>query len=158
MNDPSRSPRSSVEAFEVVVFDFDGVCTPTSGEFIASSRALAPLRPMLSSVIAALRALGSKVALLSNEFDRQWISDIADFPDFDHVFVGSDNRIFKPDRRAFQRVLLAVGCDPQGCLVIDDDDTNCHVAQSIGCHAICFDPTDVVASWAAVLEARQTTG
>ena len=97
------------------------------------------------------------MVLLSNEFDRQWVTEIDGFPDFDHVFVGSDNRVFKPDRRAFQRVLLAVGCEADACLVIDDDETNCRVARSLGCHAIRFDSTDVDATWSAILSARPRT-
>jgi len=153
VNGAKGSARSRARGFDVVVFDFDGVCTPSPGEFIASRNELATLRPTLAPVIAQLRDRGSQIALLSNEFDRAWMSDIEEFPEFDHVFVGSDNRIFKPDRRAFQRVLYAVGCDANGCLVIDDDETNCRVARSIGCHAIQFDPDDVTASWAAALAA-----
>ena len=139
--------------FKVVVLDFDGVCTPTSGELIAAGGLLATLRPGLESVIAVLRERGSRIALLSNEFDRRWMVDIDGFPQFDYVFVGSDNQIFKPDRRAFQRVLLAAGCDPRECLVVDDDETNCRVARALGCPAIRFDPSDVVASWASIVTA-----
>lgn len=157
MNDAKGSGRSGVRSFDVVVFDFDGVCTPSPGEFIASPTELATLRPTLAAVIAQLRDRGAQIALLSNEFDRAWMSDIGQFPTFDHVFVGSDNRIFKPDRRAFQRVLHAVGCDAGRCLVIDDDEANCRVARSIGCHAVHFDPADVTASWATALNASPAT-
>lgn len=141
-------------SFDVVVFDFDGVCTPSTSEFIANPTDLATLRPELSSTIEQFRSRGSQIALSSNEFDRQWITDIAGFPDFDHIFLGSDNRIFKPDRRAFQRVLLSVGCEASRCLVIDDDENNCQAARSIGCRAVHFDPADVAASWRAALGAR----
>ena len=46
---------------------------------------------------------------------------------------------------------------PNVCLVIDDDETNCRVARSIGCHAVRFDPADVTASWATVLDATPAT-
>jgi len=141
--------------FDVVVFDYDGVCTPSSGEFIASrAMPLAPLRPLLSPVVAELRGRGSTIVLLSNEFDRDWIEQIDGFPEFDHVLVGSDNRIFKPDRRAFQRVLHATECEAARCLVIDDDEANVRVARSIGCEAVHFDPADVESSWTAVLNAQ----
>ena len=134
-----------------MVLDFDGVCTPTAGEFIAAERPLAMLRPELESVVTTLRRRGSEIALLSNDFDRRWMVDLPDFPRFEHVFVGSDNQIYKPDRRAFQRVLLAIGCEPNECLVVDDDQTNCRVARSIGCRSVHFDPLDVSVSWGAVL-------
>ncbi len=136
--------------------DFEGVCTPSSNELIANPGGLEALRSELPSVIARFRDRGTQIALFSNEFDRCWIDEIEGFPAFDHIFVGSDNRIFKPDRRAFQRVLLTVGCDAHLCLVVDDDETNCRVARSIGCQAIHFDPADVASSWAAVLDARPT--
>ena len=153
MNVPSGMAPSDITTFRVIVLDFDGVCTPTAGEFIEADGPLGTLRPGLESVIDTLRGRGSAIALLSNDFDRQWMVEINGFPQFDHVFVGSDNQIFKPDRRAFQRVLLTVGCDPNDCLVVDDDETNCRVARSIGCRTVRFDPKDVSTSWAAVLSA-----
>ncbi len=141
-------------AFDVVVFDYDGVCTPSSGEFIASETTPLPsLRPRLSSVITELRDRGATIVLLSNEFDRQWIAQTEGFPEFDHVLVGSDNKVFKPDRRAFQRVLHVTGCEAENCLVIDDDETNIRVARSLGCPSVLFDATNVESSWAAVLTA-----
>ncbi len=140
--------------FDAVVFDYDGVCTPSSSEFIASQLTeLAPLRPELAVVVAELRRRGATVVLLSNEFDREWITLIDGFPEFDHVLVGSDNGIYKPDRRAFQRALHVTNCAPANCLVIDDNDDNCRVAESIGCQAVRFDPNDVGGSGAAVLRA-----
>ncbi len=150
--------------FDVVVMDFDGVCTPSSQEFIADPVGLGPLRAGLSTVVAAMRDHGLQVVLLSNEFDRAWADEIDGFPHFDHIAVGSDNKIFKPDRRAFQRALHLTRCRPEASLVIDDDPTNCRVARSIGCHAIEFDTTDVAGSWATVMatlglpnEAMRTT-
>lgn len=145
------APRGERPAFEVVVFDYEGVCTPSAREYIGDeARRLPPLRPELSSVIAELRGRGTSTALLSNEFDRAWASQIDGLSDFDHIFVGSDNRIFKPDRRAFERVLYVVGCAPEQCLFVDDDEVNVRVARSIGCDAVHFDTSDVAASWAAV--------
>lgn len=140
-----------------MVLDYDGVCTPSFRELVAEAGSvLAPLRSELSGVIDELRARGSQVALLSNEFDREWCADIEGFPAFDHIFVGSDNRIFKPDRRAFQRVLHVAKVQPAHCLVVDDNEDNCRVARSIGCAVVHFDPTDAAASWEAVLQSRPT--
>jgi len=144
--------------FDVVVFDYEGVCTPSSREFIEHERGeLRPLRPELCGVIEELRIRGAALVLLSNEFDREWVAAIEDFPHFDHILVGSDNRIFKPDRRAFQRVLHVLGCQPTACLMVDDDETNVRVARSIGCEAIQFDTEDIAGSWAKILDARPGT-
>lgn len=151
--DPDATQRVP-DGFDVVVFDYSGVCTPSASEFIATnSPAVAPLRPRLASIITEFRERGSTIVLLSNEFDREWIRLIDDFPEFDHVLVGSDNRVFKPDRRAFQRVLHVTQCEPHRCLVIDDDIDNCRVAESIGCHSVRFDPSDVSTSWTDALSA-----
>ena len=142
------------EPFDLVVFDYDGVCTPSAREFIeAGDVALDPIRPGLDGVIAAFRERGAAIALVSNEFDRSWMSMIDGFPEFDHVIVGSDNRIFKPDRRIFQRALRAAETVPNRCLVIDDDELNVRAARSVGCHAVEFDPDDAAGSWRRVLDA-----
>ncbi len=149
--DVTAEPEPRLErGLDVVVFDFAGVCTPSPEEFTSGRSTLGPLRSGVAEIVAAVRRHGPQVVLLSNEFDRGWVEEIPGFPQFDHIAVGSDNSIYKPDRRAFQRVLHVVGSRPERCLVIDDDPTNCRVARSIGCRAIEFDTTDVTASWAAV--------
>ncbi|MGH1494031.1 MAG: HAD family hydrolase [Acidimicrobiales bacterium] len=138
----------------VVVFDFDGVCTPSHHEFITdASGALAPLRPGLAGVVNEIKARGLVTVLLSNEFDRSWVSTIEDFPAFDHVLLGTDNGICKPDRRAFQRVGLVTGHRAEECLVIDDDETNLSSAVSIGCRGVLFDDENPAGSWERVLTA-----
>ena len=155
MTDPLRHDEvRGGPAIEVVVLDFDGVCTPSHREYASSTGSPAgPLRPELSGVVDELRAHGCTVVLLSNEFDRAWLSTTIGIPSFDHVFVGSDNGIAKPDRRAFQRVLLVADCAPGQCLVVDDDELNVHSARSIGCAGIVFDTSDPAASWARVTTA-----
>lgn len=140
------------EQIRLVVLDFDGVCTPSAGEFIGSDTALPTIRPGLGSVVAKLRTRGASIVLLSNEFDRAWLSEIDGLPEFDNVFVGSDNNIFKPDRRAFQRALYVTENEPAQCLVVDDDLTNVTVAASIGCRAVHFDTTAVQRSWRTILD------
>lgn len=135
----------------VVVFDYDGVCTPSHQEFL--SGAVDPVRPELSAVVTELRERGCAIVLLSNEFDRAWLSSTDGMPTFDHVFVGSDNGICKPDRRAFQRALLATDCPAGACLVVDDDETNVVSARSIGCQGVVFDTSDTPSSWRRVLAA-----
>ncbi len=140
------------ERIRLVVLDFDGVCTPSAGEFIGSETALPTIRPELGSVVRELRARETDIVLLSNEFDRAWISEIDGLPEFDHILVGSDNNIFKPDRRAFQRALYVTETEPARCLVVDDDLANVTVAASIGCQAVHFDTTEVERSWRTLLD------
>ncbi len=149
-SDPSRY----ASEIRVVVFDFNGVCTPSHGEFLAESgSSLGPLRSGLAGVIGQIRKLKLVTVLLSNEFDREWLSTIEGIPAFDHVLVGTDNGICKPDRRAFQRVALVTGHRPEACLVIEDDETNLASAESIGCRGVLFDVGDAAGSWTRVLAA-----
>lgn len=138
-------------AIHVVVLDYEGVCTPSHREFMSGP--LDPLRPELIEVVSELRERGCSVVLLSNEFDRAWLSSIDGMPRFDHVLVGSDNGICKPDRRAFQRALLVSDCPAGACLVVDDDETNVMSARSIGCQGVLFDTSDAPSSWRRVLAA-----
>ncbi len=142
-----------VPEIKVVVFDFNGVCTPSHHEFMSDDAGpIALLRPGLAAVIDEVQRRGLMSVLSSSEFDREWLSTIEGFPVFDHVLLGTDNGICKPDRRAFQRVALVTGYSPDECLIVDDDETNLTSAQSIGYKGVLFDTADPAGSWERVLE------
>jgi FMN phosphatase YigB (HAD superfamily) len=138
-----------VGAFDLLILDFEGVCTPTVSQRIADPDL--PLEHAAAQrVVERARSAGLTVVILSNEIDPGWIATHPVLADADHIVNCADNRIFKPDRRAFQRCLLLSGATAERTLVVDDDPDNVTVAASLGMTALRFDPDDVSGSWAAV--------
>lgn len=136
-------------AFDLLILDFEGVCTPTVSQRIAD-----PELPMEHSAaqptVERARAAGLTVVILSNEIDPGWTATHPVLGEADHIVNCADNGIFKPDRRAFQRCLLLSGANAERTLVVDDDPDNVTVAASLGMTALRFDPDDVSGSWVAV--------
>ncbi len=127
---------------ELLVLDFDGVCTYSAAELIGrgAARTLADaVRPEVEDLVQAIRRGGVAVAVLSNELSQDWIADVPLLAAVDHVVCCSDNGIFKPDRRAFQRCVLLAGVSPESTAVVDDSRDNVTVAGSLGMTAILFD-------------------
>ncbi len=138
--------------FDLLVVDFGGVCTPTHEEFLAGSRPPASIRPGAVAVVSAARDLGMIVAVLSNELDPAWAADMPLLRMMDHVVSCTDNGILKPDRRAYERVLLLTGASAQRTLFVDDDPDNVVAAAAVGLQTIRFDPNAPDASWDAVAD------
>jgi putative hydrolase of the HAD superfamily len=57
---------------------------------------------------------------------------------FKEVFVSSELGIAKPDPRAFQHVLDAMGYTSDEAIMIDDSPTNIETAQQMGIHGVLF--------------------
>ena len=127
-------------AVGLLVLDFAGVCTPTSTELLdGDATAAIPIRPGIVELVASARDLGVTTAILSNEISISWKLAEDLFSMVDHVVSCADNRIFKPDRRAFQRCLYVTGHAAEETLVVDDEADNITVAASLGMHTILFD-------------------
>ncbi len=126
---------------ELLVLDFDGVCTFSASELVdrAGVTLAATVRPQAEEVVTLAQERGVAVAILSNELSRGWIDDVPLLGAVDHVVCCSDNGIYKPDRRAFQRCALLAGVLPEQTLVVDDHPDNVTVAASLGMEAILFD-------------------
>ncbi len=141
-------------SIRLLILDFDGVCTPSAAEHGCDEvvRELAT-RPEADDVVADAQRRGIVVAVLSNELDPAWIDELELLQTVDHVVNCADNRVFKPDRRAFQRCTLLTGARADETLVVDDQPDNVAVAQSLGMMAVLFDPSDAATSWAAVAAA-----
>ena len=140
---------------ELLILDFAGVCTPSASELITSGSdtSAISIRPECEAVVSAAQAAGITVAILSNEISRDWADDVPLLSTVDHVVACSDNNIFKPDRRAFQRCLLLTGAEAERTLVVDDSSDNITVASSLGMQTVLFDASDPTASWQEVRDA-----
>ena len=128
---------------ELLILDFAGVCTPAPNELLdASPTGPVPIRPGIIDLVSSASGRGVIVVVLSNEISTEWVLDEDLFGSVDHVVSCADNKIWKPDRRAFQRCLLLTGKRAEQTLVVDDEDDNIVVARSIGMHALHFDVGD----------------
>ncbi len=125
--------------YELLVLDVGGVCIDEEGA----------TDPTVAGVIDAAKERGLTVAVLSNELDNATIATHPLLQRVDHV-VSCNRGIQKPDRRAFQRVLLLTGIDADRTLVVDDAGDNVRGAQAAGTTALHFDVDDRAASWATV--------
>ncbi len=128
--------------FDLLVLDFGGVCVDADG---ASD-------PAAVDLIDAAHGRGMAVAVLSNELDPATVASHPVLRVVDHV-VTCNTGIQKPDRRAFQRVLLLTGIEAGRTLVVDDSPDNVRGAEAAGTTALRFDPADRAGSWAVVREA-----
>lgn len=142
---------SSDRTFDLLVLDYGGVCTLSHAEFLDhASFDTAGDRPRSLAAIADAQAAGVTVVVLSNEIDQSWITNSKVLSQVDHVMACADNRIFKPDRRAFQRAALITGCAAERTLVVDDEIDNVRGAQAAGMSALLFDTANPEDSWEAV--------
>lgn len=142
-------------AVELLILDFAGVCTPSvSARISAGGRAASEIsvRDGCEELVRSAQRSGVVVVILSNEISLDWIDTMPLLGIVDHVVACSDNKIFKPDRRAFQRCLLLTGVDADHTLVVDDESDNIAVADSLGMHTVLFDEADPARSWTQVAD------
>ncbi len=125
---------------ELLVLDFHGVCfEPRTGE----------IDPTAAQLTADAEAGGIATAVLSNELDDRTIASTPLLQQVAHV-VSCTTGIQKPDRRAFQRVMLLASADAARTVVVDDAPENVRGAEAAGATAIWFDRTDRAGSWTRV--------
>ncbi len=135
---------------ELVILDFEGVCTPSHAELLDQGVATLaiPVRPECEELVSDLANAGIATAVLSNEISAEWVDRVPLLAQVDHVINCADNKIYKPDRRAFQRCCLVAGVAAEATLVIDDGVDNVLVARTLGMAAELFDPSEPQRSWA----------
>ncbi len=137
----------------LLVLDFAGVCTPALAELSTGDPSgPIPIRDDIWTLIEEAKDRQVTIAILSNEISTDWELSHDLFSAADHVIACSDNQIFKPDRRAFQRCLLLADRSATETVVVDDEVDNVTVATSLGMQAVLFDTNDPARSVAAVRE------
>ncbi len=127
----------------LLILDYDGVCLS------CVDPAHPTIDPEVSELIRYARQAGITVAVLSNELDDHTINNTPMLRSVDHVVVCSAG-IQKPDRRAFQRVMLLTGIEASNTVVVDDSRDNIRGAAAAGAVAVHFDATNRRRSWTAV--------
>lgn len=108
------------------------------------------VRPEMLALITQARQAGCKLAILSNELDlfygsalRQRLSCLKDF---DAIIDATYTGILKPDARAYQAALEALGLPAADCVFVDDQRRNVDGARALGIPTVHFDVTAPAAS------------
>lgn len=115
-------------------------------QFVRAARGADPdavIRPEFRKAIAACKSAGIRLAILSNELDLFYGADFREklpfLADFDAVIDATYTGILKPDARAYEAVLEALGLPASACVFVDDQLRNIKGAEAIGLPHVHFD-------------------
>lgn len=115
----------------------------------------AVIRPEAVAAIHAAKAAGCRLAILSNELDLFYGADfrerLALLGLFDVVSDATYTHILKPDPRAYQHCLDALGLRAEDCVFVDDQLRNVLGARRIGLPTVYFEVQAPGASFAQAL-------
>ncbi len=82
--------------------------------------------------------VGHRVGIFSN-VNVQFLSELIDENGLQELFIpavaSSELGVSKPDPRAFEKMLMWLGLEPQDVLFIDDTPENCAAARALGINA-----------------------
>lgn len=139
--------------YELLIVDFVGVCTAPFADLTRTAdhtSAAVPVHPQAVSVIQSARAAGIAVVVLSNDLPEATIKATPLLAAIDDTISLANSAITKPDRRAFERVMLAQQVPANRTLVVDDSPDNIRGARSAGAKALHFNPSTPRHSWKAI--------
>lgn len=112
------------------------------------------VRPRIAQLIAATRAAGLRVGILSNELELfygpKFLSGMAVLRDLDAVVDATHTGILKPDLRAYQAAAEALALPAEKILFVDDQFRNIAGAVNAGMQVHYFDLRDVHGGIAAI--------
>lgn len=112
------------------------------------------IRRAATATIAKARAAGRKVGVLTNDLQafhgKAWVDRLSFFANVDALVDASTTGILKPDPRAYQQALDALGVAAADVLFVDDQPRNVAGARALGIETIHFDIAHPDASWQAV--------
>jgi putative hydrolase of the HAD superfamily len=112
------------------------------------------LRPEALRLLGDARAAGIRTGILSNELrlfmGDDWMDRMPVLAEVDVIVDASDTGILKPDRRAYEAALAALGLPAPDVVFVDDHLPNVEGAHRVGLAAVYFDLTDPATSFARV--------
>ena len=127
-------------------------------DFVRAARGADPdavIRPEFRTTIAACKAAGVRLAILSNELDLFYGADFREklpfLKDFEVIVDATYTGILKPDARAYEQVLQELGLPAADCVFVDDQLRNIKVAEALGLPAVHFDVMAPSQSYAEAL-------
>ena len=127
-------------------------------DFVRAARGAEPdavIRPEFRTTIAACKAAGVRLAILSNELDLFYGADFREklpfLKDFEVIVDATYTGILKPDSRAYELVLQALGLPAADCVFVDDQLRNIKGAEALGLPSVYFDVMAPSQSYAEAL-------
>lgn len=127
-------------------------------DFVRAARGAHPdsvIRPEFRTTIAACKAAGVRLAILSNELDLFYGSDFREklpfLKDFEVIVDATYTGILKPDARAYEQVLQELGLPAADCVFVDDQLRNIKGAEALSLPAVHFDVMAPSQSYAEAL-------
>lgn len=113
------------------------------------------VRREMWDLVRGYQASGGRAAILTNDLrafhGTEWLESITVLGEIDILIDASVTKVLKPDPRAYEAALVALGePDPASVVFVDDQRNNLRGAQACGMVAVFFDPVDVPASIARV--------
>ena len=127
-------------------------------DFVRAARGAEPdavIRPEFRTTIAACKAAGVRLAILSNELDLFYGADFREklpfLKDFEVIVDATYTGILKPDARAYEQVLQELGLPAADCVFVDDQLRNIKGAEALSLPAVHFDVMAPSQSYAEAL-------
>ena len=127
-------------------------------DFVRAARGAEPdavIRPEFRTTIAACKAAGVRLAILSNELDLFYGADFREklpfLKDFEVIVDATYTGILKPDARAYEQVLQELGLPAADCVFVDDQLRNIKGAEALGLPSVHFDVMAPSQSYAEAL-------
>jgi putative hydrolase of the HAD superfamily len=115
---------------------------------------VAVVRPEMRRLIAAARAQGIRLGILSNELElfygAELLARMEVIEQFDTVVDATHTRILKPDPRAYAQAVEQLGLDAGAILFVDDQFRNIAGAVKAGLQTQQFELRDIPGSFAAI--------
>jgi putative hydrolase of the HAD superfamily len=115
-------------------------------DFVRAARGADPdaaIRPEALAAIAAAKAAGKRLAILSNEldlfYDASFRRQLPWLADFELIHDATHTGILKPDAAAYRDCLAALGMPAKACVFVDDQPRNIAGARAVGLAAVQFD-------------------
>lgn len=122
---------------EAIIFDCIGVLYKSSNYPFRGQE----LNTELVNFIKNNLKPGYRIGLLSN-IDRDWIDKFVSKHHleklFDAIVVSGDEGVAKPNPAIYHRISMALGVQPDACIMIDDMQENCKGAERAGMQSILF--------------------
>ncbi|PUE18732.1 HAD-IA family hydrolase [Limnohabitans sp. WS1] len=116
----------------------------------------AVIRPEAVAAIRQAKALGYKLGILSNELDLFYGADFRErlplLQQFDVIVDATYTQILKPDPRAYQTCVQALGVQAEHAVFVDDQLRNVLGAQRCGLPVVHLDVCQPAAGFATALQ------